>query len=102
MAVAHAERDGVPGEVAAAITAHAAWALERGVPEEAAAMVGRIAPWSGEDFDLSLLQVRLFHALGQTESWEAALREAQDLAGERRVPPRLLLPPPSGRPGASH
>lgn len=101
MAVAQAERDGVPEEVAAAVTAHASWALERGVPEEAAAMVGRIAPWSGEDFDLALLQVRLFHALGQAGSWEAALREAQDLAGERRVPPHLLLPPSSGGAGSS-
>ena len=102
MAVAHAERDGVPEEVAAAVMADAAWTLEHGVPEEAAAMVGRLAPWSGEDFDLALLQVRLFHAQGQTESWEAALREAQRLAGERRVPPRLLLPPPPGRSEASH
>lgn len=95
-AVTHAERDGVPEEVAAAVLAHANWALERGLPAEVAAMVGRIAPWSGEDFDLALLQVRLFHALGQIESWEAALQDAQRLAGERRIPSPLLLPPPRG------
>ena len=95
-AVTHAERDGVPEEVAAAVLAHANWALARGLPEEVAAMVGRIAPWAGEDFDLALLQVRLFHALGQIESWEAALQDAQRLAGERRIPPDLLLPPARG------
>src|SRR5690606_2343640 len=33
-AVAHAERDGVPEEVAATIMAYAAWALERGALDE--------------------------------------------------------------------
>lgn len=93
VAVAHAERDGVPEEVAATIMAYAAWALERGALDEAASMVGRIAPWSGEDFDLALLQVRLYHALGQADAWAQALQDARRMAGERQVPPRLLLPP---------
>lgn len=91
-AVARAEQDGVPGQIAQAVLAYAPWLIERGELAEATALVGRVAPWTRRDFDLALLQARLFHALGQTESLEAALQDARRLAGERRIPEALQKP----------
>ncbi|MEZ0469193.1 winged helix-turn-helix domain-containing protein [Luteimonas salinilitoris] len=96
-AVAQAEQDGVPGDIAQAVLAYAPWLIERGDLAEATALVGRVAPWTRRDFDLALLQARLFHALGQTESLEAALQDAQRLAGERRIPETLREPPDAAR-----
>ncbi|WP_149196473.1 winged helix-turn-helix domain-containing protein [Luteimonas suaedae] len=92
-AVAQAEQEGVPGDIAQAVLAYAPWLIERGELAEATALVGRVAPWTGRDFDLALLQARLFHALGQAESLEAALEDARRLAGERRIPEALRQPP---------
>ncbi|WP_407354042.1 winged helix-turn-helix domain-containing protein [Luteimonas sp. R10] len=92
-AVAQAEQDGVPGDIAQAVLAYAPWLIERGDLAEATALVGRVAPWTRRDFDLALLQAQLFHALGQVESLEAALDDAGRLAGERRIPEALLQPP---------
>ncbi|MDH5824758.1 winged helix-turn-helix domain-containing protein [Luteimonas sp. RD2P54] len=92
-AVARAEQQGIPGSIAQAVLAYAPWLIERGELAEATALVGRIAPWARRDFDLALLQLRLFHALGQAESWEQALQDARRLAGERPIPGPLQRPP---------
>ncbi|MCD9032243.1 winged helix-turn-helix domain-containing protein [Luteimonas sp. Y-2-2-4F] len=92
-AVAQAERAGVPSEIADVALAYAPWLLDRRAPQDAAALAGRIAPWAARDFDLALLQARLFHALGQDGPWAAALRDARRLAGEREIPPELLAAP---------
>lgn len=92
-AAAEAERAGVPREIAEVALAYAPWLLDRGALQEAAALAGRIAPWAAQDFDLALLQARLFQALGRDEPWAAALRDARRLAGERAIPAELLAAP---------
>ena len=49
-------------------------------------MIGRVAPWAEHDYDSALLQVRLYHALGQRGPWAKALAQARALAGERDLP----------------
>ncbi|MCD9027162.1 winged helix-turn-helix domain-containing protein [Luteimonas sp. BDR2-5] len=92
-AVARAEQDGVPEEIAQAVYAGTVWLVTHGKTAEATALVGRTAPWAQQDFDLALLETRLFHALGQTDAWARALQAAQRLAGERPIPATLLAPP---------
>jgi DNA-binding winged helix-turn-helix (wHTH) protein/tetratricopeptide (TPR) repeat protein len=91
-AAASADRRAVPAEIVAVATAHAPRLLADGARDAAAAAIGRVAPWAAHDFDSALLQLRLFHALGQREAWFNALRQAQLLAGERVIPPELLIP----------
>ena len=67
--------------------------LQDGEASQAVAMIGRVASWATRDFDAALLQVRLYHALGQREAWSNALRQARALAGERGIPPTLATPP---------
>jgi DNA-binding winged helix-turn-helix (wHTH) protein len=89
-AAASAERRGVPAEIVSVAQAHAPLLLENGARDEATALIGRVAPWAARDYDAALLQLRLFHALGQREPWFNALRQAQKLAGERAIPAALL------------
>jgi DNA-binding winged helix-turn-helix (wHTH) protein/tetratricopeptide (TPR) repeat protein len=91
-ATASADHRGVPVEIVAVAAARAASLLESGPTDEAAVAIGRVAPWATHDFDSALLQLRLFHALGQREPWFDALRQAQALAGEREIPATLLTP----------
>ncbi|MDR7193407.1 winged helix-turn-helix domain-containing protein [Luteimonas terrae] len=93
IAVARAEQDGVPEEVAQAVYAGTTWLLAHDDRAEATALVGRIAPWARQDFDLALLQTRLLHALGQADAWSIALQDAKRLAGERAIPVELQAPP---------
>jgi len=100
-ATASADRRAIPAEIVAVVVARAPRLLAEGARDEAAAAIGRVAPWAARDFDSALLQLRLFHALGQREPWFNALRQAQALAGEREIPPALLLAPaadPAGVP----
>jgi hypothetical protein len=80
----------VPAEIVAVARARAPLLLASGASDAAAAAIGRVAPWASADFDSALLQLRLFHALGQRDAWFHALRQAQGLAGERTIPPALL------------
>jgi DNA-binding winged helix-turn-helix (wHTH) protein/tetratricopeptide (TPR) repeat protein len=89
-AAATAERRGVPAEIVAVAMAQAPRLLAADAREEAAAVIGRVAPWAAHDFDCALLQLRLYHALGQRDAWFNALRQAQTLAGEREIPSELL------------
>ncbi len=103
-AVARAEQDGVPEEVAQAVYAGTTWLLAHDDHAEATALVGRISPWARQDFDLALLQTRLLHALGQTDAWSIALQDARRLAGERVIPAALQVPPsaPASADAAGH
>ena len=92
-AAASAERRGVPAELVAVAEAYAPVLLAAGKREAAATIVGRVASWSGRDFDCALLQLRLFHALDEREPWFNALRQTQSLAGEREIPQSLLTMP---------
>lgn len=94
-AAASAERRGVPAEIVAVAQAWTPRLLASGQTEQAVAMIGRVASWAARDFDAALLQLRLYHALGQREAWSNALRQVRALAGERRIPDALATAPPA-------
>jgi len=91
-AAASADRRGVPAEIVAVAASWSPLLLDAGATDEAAAAIGRVASWAARDFDCALLQLRLFHALGQRDAWLNALRQAQALAGEREIPAAVLVP----------
>lgn len=95
-AVALAEQRGVPAEIVDSIAAWAPQLIAAGRRDQAAALVGRIAAWSNRDYDCALLQLRLFHAAGQTRAWREALAQTRRLAGERVLPAQLAKPPAQG------
>lgn len=99
-AMALAERGGTPADIAEAVSAQASWLMQRGRHEEAGALIGRVAPWAIRDFELALLQVRLFREQGQADPWRAALAQARRLAGERSIPADLAQEPLSKPRGA--
>lgn len=93
-----------PASLAQVVVAYGTQLLDAGEIAPATRVIGRVAQWAERDFDCALLQVRLYHALGQPEPWRRALAAAQSLAGERRIPATLALAPglaaagePSGR-----
>ncbi|ANB17347.1 winged helix-turn-helix domain-containing protein [Dokdonella koreensis] len=88
-----AGRDAAPQDLAAVVDGYARWLIAQGELEGAAALVGQVARWAEQDFECALLQVRLYHALGQTAAWRAALARARALAGSRAVPDELRQPP---------
>lgn len=97
-ALALAERGGVPAEIAEVVSVQASWLLDQQRNDEAGSLIGRVAPWAAQDFDLALLQLRLFRQSGQTAPWRNALAQARDLAGERAIPASMELAPGSQSP----
>lgn len=89
-ALSQAEQGGVPEDILEAAAIYAPWLIERGRFAEAGALVGRVAPWAERDFDAALLQLRLYHAMGQQALSAAALEKVRRLAGERPIPAVLL------------
>ena len=92
-AIAAADADGIPAHMVVAVGAYADWLLARDRAADAQAIVGRIAAWSERDFRCALVQLKLFHTIGQAAPWSAALGHAQKLAGEREIPDELRRPP---------
>jgi DNA-binding winged helix-turn-helix (wHTH) protein/tetratricopeptide (TPR) repeat protein len=92
-AAAVAETQGVPDTIALAAQAQAYWLIAHGEPVQASARAGRIATWADQDFGCALLQVAAFHANGETDAWARALGRARALAGQRAIPPSLLVTP---------
>jgi hypothetical protein len=88
-----AEARGVPADVGAVTSSYGPWLLAHGRLQDAGDVIGRIAPWARHDYECALLQVRLFHALGQPGPWAKALDQARALAGERELPADLQQPP---------
>jgi len=93
-ALAMAEARGVPADVGLVSEAYGPWLLAHGRLHEAGDVIGRVAPWAERDYPSALLQVRLFHALGEPAAWSKALAGARLLAGERELPSDLVDPPP--------
>ncbi len=90
-----AEARGIPAEIVDTVDAWAQRLLASGQIDESAPLIGRIAAWASTDYPSALLQVRLFHANGQTRAWQEAVEQAALLAGERRMPEALAEPPPA-------
>jgi DNA-binding winged helix-turn-helix (wHTH) protein/tetratricopeptide (TPR) repeat protein len=96
-----AEQAGVPKDIATATIAGARVLIAAGELPRAAEAAGQLARWADRDFDCALLQVHLYHALGQREAWDTSLARARALAGERRIAADLQrepgAPAPIGR-----
>lgn len=96
-----AEQAGVPKDIATVTIADARVLIAAGDLPRAAEAAGQLARWADRDFDCALLQVHLYHALGQREAWDASLARARALAGERRIAAELQrepgAPAPIGR-----
>jgi hypothetical protein len=92
-ALAAADAEGVPSHLVAVVAPYGEWLLAHDRASAAEPLVGRVAAWADRDYRSSLLQVQLFHALGQASPWSAALARAEKLAGEREIPPALRAPP---------
>ncbi|GAA0712470.1 transcriptional regulator [Dokdonella soli] len=98
------ETAGVPADMAAVAASWGHALIDTGDLERASAIVGRVARWAGADFTCSILQTRLYRALGQEEAWRDALQRTRGLAGERPIPAALLRPPSRSAPpiGSTH
>ncbi|WP_083965279.1 winged helix-turn-helix domain-containing protein [Dokdonella koreensis] len=94
-ALATADAYRVPADLLLAANAYARHLIARGDHARASIVAGRVAAWAPTDFDAALLQVALYRAIGQPGAWLAALESTRTLAGERRIPPALLAPPPA-------
>src|SRR4029079_5105745 len=84
-ALAMGEARGQPYDVGSVTASFGPWLIAHGDLREAGDVIGRVAPWAGQDYDAALMQVRLFHALGQPGAWKQALAEARAPAGQRPI-----------------
>ena len=93
MALAAAEKAAVPIDTAEVVVSYGTSLVAEGELERASAVVGQVARWADRDFACALLQVRYYRALGKVEVWQAALKRARGLAGERVIPAALARLP---------
>jgi DNA-binding winged helix-turn-helix (wHTH) protein/tetratricopeptide (TPR) repeat protein len=100
-ALSMAEARGQPYDVGSVTASFGPWLIAHGELREAGDVIGRVAPWAAQDYDSALLQVRLFHALGQPGPWSKAIAEARSLAGERTIPGDVRDPPRAGEVAAA-
>lgn len=92
-ALAMANQDGVPVDVADVSISYADALIARGDLERAVPVAGLVDRHAARNYDAAVLQVRLYRALGQTEAWRSALAHARALAGERPLPAELATEP---------
>lgn len=88
-ALARAERDRAPIDLLCVSQAYVAWLMRMGDFHRASVVAEGVAGWAARDYDASLLQLRVFHALRNPSAWPAALARTRALAGEREVPAEL-------------
>ncbi|MFC4821707.1 winged helix-turn-helix domain-containing protein [Dokdonella ginsengisoli] len=93
-ALAMANQDGVPLDVADVAISYADALIARGELERAVPVVGLVDRYAARNYDAAVLQARLYHALGHTEAWRSAFAHARSLAGERPLPADISSEPP--------
>ena len=71
--------------------------IDRGQLKQAVPVVDRVAAYASTQFNAAMLQLRLYHALAETEAWARARERARKLAGERSLPDALVIPPVANR-----
>jgi DNA-binding winged helix-turn-helix (wHTH) protein len=91
----------IPADIADVARSYGSLLIARGELARAAPVVGQVAGFAGRDFGCALLQVRLYHALGQNEAWRSALEHARSLSAERAIPVELTEPPTETKIGRS-
>ncbi len=92
-AMLQVERDGVPADVALVAIAYGRALIAAGDLARAGVVAGRVTRYAEQDFESALLLAELYHAMGRVEAWRTALEHVRTLAGERAIPPGLMLPP---------
>jgi len=85
-ALAEADALRIPLDLREVVRAYADWLVRSGDLARAGAIAERVSGWAARDYDSALLQLRIQHALGDTNLWRGALARARALAGERRIP----------------
>lgn len=94
-ALVAAEAGRVPEDLLQASSAYAIWLLEQKDLSRAAVVAGRVAGAANRDYRAALLQLHLYHALGNVDAWRNAVARVRALAGERDIPAGLLTAPVS-------
>lgn len=92
-ALSHADRERVPTDLVKVSDAFVTWLMARQDFRRANTIAEGVAPWSLRDYDASLLQLRVFHALRDPSAWRSALERTRALAGERSIPANLVQAP---------
>lgn len=88
-----AEQAGKPYDIRTVTASYGAALLDAGDLQNASAIIGRVGRWASSDFESALLQVQLYHTLGQPDAWRSALETARALAGERPIPVSMQASP---------
>lgn len=88
-----AERAGKPYDIRTVVTSYGGALLDAGDLQNASTIIGRVGRWAASDFESALLQVQLYHSLGQPDAWHSALEAARALAGERPIPAAMQRSP---------
>lgn len=99
-ALAMANQNNVPLDIANVAISYANALIARGELERAVPVVGLIDRYATRSYLAAVLQARLYRALGHTEAWRSALARTRALAGERPVPADLGTEPTQGKTGA--
>lgn len=60
--------------------------IDAGDIEQAATLGGRLGAWADQDMRAAWVQARVLQGLGDADAAQGALRQAQRIAGERRLP----------------
>lgn len=93
-ALAQAEQNRSPYGLLQVYGAYSRFLIQQGDRIGARAMADHLEDWANHDFDASLVQLDVYHAL-RSEAWQMALDRARHLAGERVIPAALTVPPSS-------
>lgn len=83
LAMAKADKLGVPDLVVSVGQAYALALLSAGDVDQAVAVSGRLSTWSNVDWRAAWVEACMYRALGQSASWEKYRSKAQVLAGDR-------------------
>jgi DNA-binding winged helix-turn-helix (wHTH) protein len=88
-----AQSQGMPLSQVRVADDYVAFLIARGNSANAAVIANQVALWAADDYDAALIQLRIAHAQGRRDAWQAALDTARGLAGERVLPRALLTAP---------
>jgi DNA-binding winged helix-turn-helix (wHTH) protein/tetratricopeptide (TPR) repeat protein len=86
LAMSMAEKLGVADLVVSTGEVYGLALLDAGQFDQATAVSGRISIWSNTDWRAAWLEACVYHALGQTKSWNLARATAKQLAGDVPLP----------------
>jgi DNA-binding winged helix-turn-helix (wHTH) protein/tetratricopeptide (TPR) repeat protein len=92
-ALALADQTRSPVQLVRVVRSYVEWLIARGDLERAGVLAGRISALSDRSFGAALVQLRLYHAMGEPNAWRLALDRVRTLSGERTVDADLLVPP---------